>query len=195
MVQAGVEMEGIHPAPDAVDAPLVHDMADMVTLPGQRCSALPAVGLRIVDFVPVDRTRVATGDRMHAAGEYLDRDRPARTAQRADAPPFVRFGIPHMVLGMRRAVLLDEAAQRIDEAIVHRRHADMVGAVGDGGSLFPAIGLRIVHMVIVAIDPLQAIAADDVHLSAAGRRPCHLAARDGQVRTRHPAALARRGRR
>ena len=91
-------------------------------------------------------------------------------------------------LVVRRAVLLDEAAERV-QPIAGGGHAHVVGAARQLRQLVPAIGGRVVGVVIGLVDALLGIAADQVHAVAfVGDGPGHLGARDRQRRARGPAA-------
>ena len=76
-----------------------------------------------------------------------------------------------------------------------RRHRHMVGAARQRRRLEPAVGGGVVDMVVGAVDPALAIAADDVHPAVERRRPGHLAARERAARRAPPSGRAGRRRR
>ena len=86
---------------------------------------------------------------------------------------------------VRRAVLLDEAAEGV-EPVAERRHADVVGSARQLRQLLPAVGAGVVGVVVGPVDALLGIAADEVDAAAVLGRPGHLGARDGQRRARPP---------
>ena len=115
----------------------------MVASGGQRGTPRPAVGLRVVHEVPVDRALVGKRVADRAADAVQDpverdaRDRSARRRQRGDAAPRVASRVPHEALGVRPPVLLDEAADRVELA-VEEHYADVVRAAGQRRRAFVA---------------------------------------------------------
>ena len=168
----------------------------MVASGGQRGTPRPAVGLRVVHEVPVDRALVGKRVAGRAADAVQDpverdaRDRSARRGQRGNAAPRVGSRVPHEALGVGPPVLLDEAADRVELA-VEEHYADVVRAAGQRRRDGPAVDRRVVDLVVGPVDALLAVAAGQVHPVGKRGRPGHLAARQRQRRARDPAPRRR----
>ena len=107
------------------------------------------------------------------------------------------------------AVVINEFGEvGLDHLLVEAAQEDMVllasgclcctvrgDLVAEEGVVDPAVGGLVVGMVIGAVDPLLAVAADHMHPVVQRGGPGHLAARQRQRRLRHPATLLGRGRR
>src|SRR5690606_9972041 len=97
-----------------------------------------------------------------------------RFGQRCDRRPRVLLGIVGKTLRVRRVVLPDEATDCVKLA-VEGRDADVVCTLRERRDGLPAIGLLIVNVMIVAVDALLAVTADEMHLSLMLGRPRHFA--------------------
>src|SRR5690606_27942863 len=85
------------------------------------------------------------------------------------------------------AVLLDEPAESVEPA-VDDAHADVVRAQRKRRAVEPFVRLRVVDVMIVAIDALLAVAAEQMHLPVPYGCPGHLAAGNGKRRLGRPPA-------
>ena len=141
---------------------------------------------RIVDLVPLDRAHVAAAEQMDLAVEHDRRDRAARPRDRRDRRPFVGRRVVDEALGVRAAVLFDEAAERIDLRS-DRDAGNVVARMREGGLERPLLRLRVVDLMEGLIDAMLGIAGDDVDLALAFDHGV-LAGRDRQPRHLHPAA-------
>jgi len=178
--------------PTTLDQAAIGDAADMVARAGQRLADLPPVRRRVVDLVPADARPLLRGvggaaDQVQLAGEHDRGGRAARARQGRDLAPAVLRDLVGEGLVVAAPVLLDEAAQRVDTPGIGR-HRDMVGAARQRRRVEPGIRRRVVDGVVGAVDLALAVAADDMHPPVPRGRPCHLAARDGHVGARDPAA-------
>src|SRR5262249_45346359 len=111
-----------------------------------------------------------------------------RALQGSDRGPLVRRDIVEIRVRIGIAVLLDEAAERVNAPRI-RNDRDMLGGAWQRRSVEPEVVFGIVDVVIGAVDASFAIAADDMHAARPRRRPGHLAARQRQRGFRSPAAL------
>jgi hypothetical protein len=102
--------------------------------------------------------------------------RAAGFRQRRNFLPGVRGRIEHKTFVMRRVVLADETADRIELAVEHG-DADVVCTPWEGGRVDPFIGGLIINVMVVAIDTLFAITADQMKLALIFGGPGHFTAR------------------
>lgn len=76
---------------------------------------------------------------------------------------------------MRRPVLLGKATERVKPLAV-AGDADMVRATRQFSQRLPLVGLRIVGVMIGAVDALFGVAADEMHSAAIFGSPSHFGA-------------------
>ena len=165
----------------------------MVARRRQRLADFPLVGLRIIDLMPADACALVGGrsgaaDQMDLAVKCHGRGSAARTRQWRNGRPLVGRHVVEKRIRIRIAVLFDETAERVNPAGI-RHDGDVVGAARQWRGVEPPVVLRIVNMVIGAVDASLAIAADDMHSPRPGRSPRHFTSRQRQSRLGGPAAL------
>ncbi|CAA9362482.1 MAG: hypothetical protein AVDCRST_MAG90-3111 [uncultured Microvirga sp.] len=113
-----------------------------------------------------------------------------RARQRGDLLPAASRGVEGETERVRPPILVEVAADRIKPAVEHR-DADMVCSARQRRGLEPAIAGRVIDLMVGPVDALLAIAADEVELAVALRRPRHLRPRQRQCGARGPAARIR----
>ncbi len=86
--------------------------------------------------MPFDRAHVAAAEQMNLAVERDRGNSAARPRQRRDRRPGICGSVVDEALGVRAAVLLDEAADGV-ERIVEHGDADVVGALGQRRGVDP----------------------------------------------------------
>jgi hypothetical protein len=144
--------------------------------------------------VPVHRLlgieRVADGpaNAVHAAIEGYAGDGAAGARQRRDGAPSAGPQVEGEALAVRPAVLLDETADGVKHAVEHG-DADMIGALRQRRRLDPRIAPRVIDLVIGSVNPLRAVADDEMHLVIMRHRPRHLATREQQWCLGDPSSL------
>jgi hypothetical protein len=198
MVKACVVFESIEASTDDVDRLVVHGDAEMIARARERLSSLPAIRLRVVRFMPPDACALArrfcrAADHVNMACECDGAGRAARSRQRRNGCPAIGCDVVRVGIAIRVAVLLDETAERVD-ATAEGGNRDVVRTAWQWRADEPAIGRRIVDLVIVAIDAPLAVTADDMHAAGPCSGPVHFTARDRQRCALHPPARCTRRR-
>ena len=196
VMQVRIGVETVHPPGDDVDLAVESHDAAMVAAQRHGLAAGIAVGLHVIDEVPVDRAAIiganGSADDVDIATERDAGHGAAGFGQAANLRPFRAVEMKHLV--MRGAVLLDEAAECEDALIgagAVGREADMVCAARQGGEFLPFVRAGVIGMVIRLVDALFGIAAAEVHPALIGHGPGHFRARNGQRGARAPASLLR----
>jgi hypothetical protein len=131
MMQVGGVFEGVEAPANHVDLAAARHAADVVSRARQRLARGPTVGLGVVDLMPADARAFGRGlgsaaYQVQRAVQHHGGRRAARPRQRRNGGPAVGRYVVDVGVGVGAAVLFDEAAKRIDAALVSG-HRHMVG--------------------------------------------------------------------